>query len=321
MRAALVKAQGELVRQVRTTSGFDLGPREATRRLVAQCRNLIGLAQSLDARVTAVGLGVAGRIDRGTGRVVYSPNLPRLNDFPLAPTVEHALNLPVYLENDANVFGLGEGWKGAGRGIAHWIGLTLGTGVGGCVILNHQLWHGDDLGFAGEIGHMNVVPDGPKCACGGSGCLEALASGSALVQGVLRSRQAGRPLGQRLRQAVREDRLRALDVFLAAQEGDGLAAELFARMGWALGVALAGLFSVLGIRSAVIGGGVSAAWEAFQGSLWRSLRDHARMFPAELAVLKQAALGDDAALIGAARVALEKAAEDALGRHRHLPRA
>lgn len=308
MRTALVEASGGLVHQDRTGSGFDLGPREAIRRLVSQCRGLIELARSREVRVTAVGLGIAGRIDRGCGRVLYSPNLPRLNDFPLAQAVRAELGLPVYLENDANVFGLGEGWLGAGKGIANWIGLTLGTGVGGCVILNDQLWRGDDLGFAGEIGHMNIVPDGPKCACGGSGCLEALASGSALIRGVQEARRKGRSLGPRLRQAVSEDRVSALEVFLAAREGDKLAGELFSRMGWALGLALAGLFSALGIRTAIIGGGVSAAWEAFREALEHSLGEHAGMFPPELAVVKRAELGDEAALIGAARMALESAA-------------
>jgi len=305
LRAALVNEDGRLLARERTASGSALAPEEALRRLTAQCRTLITAARADGARVAAIGLGAAGSIDRRAGRIVHSPNLPRLNGFLLAPALERELGLPVFLENDANVYGLGETWQGAGVGIRNWVGLTLGTGVGGCLIFEHQLWRGDDLGFAGEIGHLPVLPGGSVCACGAVGCLETLASGSALARGVTAARDRGQILGPALEQAADQGRITPLAVFQAARAGDPLACELFATLGWALGVALAGLFSVLGIRTAIIGGGVSGAWELFEPSLRRALRDQARMFDPQLARVKRAALGDDAALLGAARLALD----------------
>jgi glucokinase len=259
MRAALASTDGRLHARDRTASGRDIEPAEMTRKLVDQCRSLMESAHGHGGGVAAVGMGVPGSIDRNAGLIMHSPNLPKLNNYALAETISKALQVPVHMENDANVFGLGEGWEGSGKGIRNWVGLTLGTGVGGCLLFDHKLWHGDDLGYAGEIGHMPVQPEGPVCACGKMGCLETLASGSALVRGVKEAWKSGRPMTPALQQAVKEEVLSPLEVFRAAQAGDELAVGLFTIMGRALGLALAGLFSALGIRTAIIGGGVSAA--------------------------------------------------------------
>ena len=134
----------------------------------------------------AVGLGVAGKIDAKEGSVVFSPNLPRLDGYPLGRRLAESLQIPVYMENDANVFGLGESFTGAARGFPNWVGIVLGTGTGGCLFLNGKLWEGEGLGFSGEIGHMIVEPGGPACPCGSKGCLEAFASARALVSGARR---------------------------------------------------------------------------------------------------------------------------------------
>jgi glucokinase len=309
LRAALVDEDGQILHQTKMATRSDAGPQAVLERLTAACRVLMGHSGEGDHRVRAIGLGVAGKIDRAAGRVIFSPNLPSLNGYPLARNLEQAIGLRVVMENDANVFGVGESWKGSGQGIENWVGLTLGTGVGGVLILGGRLWMGDNLGFEAEIGHMIVDPAGPQCACGLRGCLEAHASGSALLSGVREAIEAGRLTGGGLHDLALADRLTPEAVFERARSGDALALDLFQRMGWALGLALASLFTVLGIRHAVIGGGVSEAWEQFIGPLQQTLRQYSSMLDAESAIILRAKLGDDAALLGAAHLASLKAGQ------------
>ncbi len=303
LRTALVDRSGKILRQSKSSSLALGGPRPISERLISECRLLIETAARWGKRVCAAGLGVAGKIDPAGGRVLFSPNLPALSGFPLAPTLEDGVGIPVVLENDANVFALGEAWAGSGREPENWIGLTLGTGVGGCLILGRRLWNGDNIGFVAEIGHMVIVPGGRKCLCGAAGCLEAYASGRALVEGIREAGACGAFVEGPLCGPLRSGTLTPRAVYDAAVEGHPIALELFERMGWALGLALSNLFSVLGIRHAIIGGGVSAAWDQFIGPLTKSISEHSTMLKAEEAVILRSTLGDDAALLGAASLA------------------
>lgn len=303
MRTALVNLSGMVVRRRTVPSGIEEGAGPCAERLVGECRRQIQATGALGARVAAVGLGVAGKVDPVQGRVIFSPNLMDLNGYPLALELQDRLGLPVTIENDANAFGIGEHWVGAGSGIRNWVGVTLGTGVGGCLILNGRLWTGDGLGFAGEIGHTVIQPDGPLCACGLRGCLESHASGRALVEGVAAATMEGSLREGRLYELWKGNALTPREVYQCAVEGDTVARRLFQRMGWALGLALANLFSVLAIRHAVIGGGVANAWDQFIEPLRKSISSHSCMLDRDSAVVLRGRLGDDAALIGAARLA------------------
>lgn len=271
--------------------------------LVQACRNLMDARQAHEGRVLAVGLGVAGKLDNQEGRVVFSPNLPNMAGFPLAPRLEKALGVPVFMENDANVFGLGELWAGHGRQVANWIGVTLGTGVGGCLVTNGSLWLGDRLGFVGEIGHVIVDPHGPSCACGQTGCLEAYASGSALTRGITQAFHEGSPLPSWLCDAITLGFLTTEHVDKAARAGHPRALDLFRRMGWALGLALGNLFTFLGIQTAIVGGGVSQAWDLFFPHLMETLKTTPRMLDPWKIKIHRTSLGPLAPLCGAAHLA------------------
>jgi len=206
------------------------------------------------------------------------------------------------MENDANVFGLGESWAGAARGVRNWVGIVLGTGTGGCLFLNGKLWEGDGLGFSAEIGHMIVEPGGPACPCGSKGCLEAFASARALISGAKKA-----VCGQRIKDGPlyaldRDGKLSARTIYACAKRGDPAAMALFDKMGWALGICLANIFSALGIRRAVIGGGVSSAWDLFIGPLEKTLAQNSSMLDPGAALILRSRLGDEAALIGATRL-------------------
>ena len=303
MRVALIDESGQILDLRKVPTDIRQGPEDVNRRLARECRSLMESGSPADGRVEAVGLGVAGRIDTEKGLVVFSPNLPSMRDYPLAVELERNLSVPVAIENDANVFGMGEAWKGSGKGIANWIGLTLGTGVGGCLVFNNEIWQGDGSGFAGEIGHMVVHPDGPPCLCGSRGCLESFSSGRALKEGVQAAVAEGRLRDGPLFDAWKAGTLSPLEVYKSAVDGNPHAQSLFDRMGWALGVALASLFNVLGVRHAVIGGGVSAGWDRFIRPLHESLARYSGMFdPGEVSIEKSV-LGDNAALLGAGELA------------------
>ncbi len=176
VRLALVSLQGKILsRWERATASM---PDQAA--LVSTLAADLAIAgeeaRSQGWEVKGVGIGVPGLIRPAEGLVVFSPNVPALNECPLIALLAPQVNWPLFLENDANLFALGEHWLGAGVGHQHMLGITLGTGVGGGLILNGQVWAGTE-GTAGEIGHMTVDPEGRKCHCGNRGCLETLASG------------------------------------------------------------------------------------------------------------------------------------------------
>jgi glucokinase len=305
-RLALVDQDGNVRNVEKVRTEIERGNERAVSQLVEGCRRQIEAAQSFGARVVAVGVGIAGKLDRKGGRILFSPNLPSMRDFPLVELLGNAVGLPVVMENDANVFGVGESRAGKAKGVPNWVGLTLGTGVGGCLIFNGKLWRGDDTGTAGEIGHMIVDPSGPRCACGQKGCLEAHASGTALVDGAKQLHREGQLGGSPLEAKLEDGVLEPADVYAAACSGDPAARRLFQRMGWALGLALVNLFTVLGLERAVIGGGVSASWDQFEAPLRESLRRHSTMLDLDRLVVDRSTLGDLGPLLGAAFVAAEE---------------
>jgi glucokinase len=304
MRTALVDLAGGILRRQKTSTGIARGVEQTTHRLIAECRAQVEAARQVGGKVVGIGLGVAGKVDHKRGWVLFSPNLPAMRNYPLGPELGTSLGLPVLVENDTNVYGIGESWVGAGREIPNWVGLTLGTGVGGCLILEGKLWNGDHLGFVGELGHLIIHPEGPRCTCGLKGCLEAHASGSALLRFVTQAVANGDLVSGPLYELWNEGKLNARGVYQCAEAGDPTAQKGFARMGWALGLALANLFTALGICHAIIGGGVSASWDQFIEPLNSSLAEHSSMLNVADAVIQRSTLGDDAALLGAARLAL-----------------
>ncbi len=302
LKTALVNHAGNILESRTAQVRVELGAESISAQLLAQCSTLVHAAAKLGLKVAAIGLGVAGKIDRSTGSVIFSPNLPVLDGYPLGQELGRNLQIPVCMENDANVFGLGESWAGAARGIRNWVGIVVGTGTGGCLFLNGKLWEGDGLGFSAEIGHMIVEPGGPVCPCGSKGCLEAFASARALISGAKKAVCGQRLIEGPLHALDREGKLSAHTIYACAKSGDPDAMALFDKMGWALGICLANIFSALGIRHAVIGGGVSSAWDLFIGSLEKTLAQNSSMLDPGAAVILRSRLGNDAALIGATRL-------------------
>lgn len=248
--------------------------------------------------ISAVSLVVPGTVNVEQGSVVKAPNLPCLDGFRLAATLREQLNLPAILENDANAAAVGEMWQGAAVGCNTIICVTLGTGVGGGIILDGKLWRGVD-GSAAEIGHMCVDPfGGVACTCGSRGCLEVFASATAIV----RMTREARPRYPDSALQGRDD-LTAEAIFEAGQEGDELALEIFRRMGVYLGIGLANLINILNPEMIVIGGGVVNGWDLFAKHMHQQVEERAFPLLASRVKIVRAKCGDDAGLLGAARLA------------------
>ncbi|MFZ5453104.1 MAG: ROK family protein [Thermodesulfobacteriota bacterium] len=265
-------------------------------------------AAELGAEIRGMGLGVAGRVLPREGRVEFSPNIPVLSGFPMVARLQPQSPWPLWLENDANLFALGEYWLGAGKGNPNMLGITLGTGVGGGLILDGRLWQGA-AGTSGEIGHMTVDPEGRKCHCGNRGCLETMASGFWAVTWV--KEQLDKGAGSWLRELYETDpeAIEGETLVVAALQRDPLALKAFERVGRSLGQAIAAAVHLLGLSRVVIGGGFARAWEVFELYLKEELYRRLTLFPREALSVVPAQLGDDAGLIGAAKLAWEKLSE------------
>ena len=253
-----------------------------------------------ETEISAGSLVVPGTVKVEEGMVVKAPNLPCLDGFRLAAALSSRLDVPAILENDANAAAVGEMWQGAAVGCKAIICLTLGTGVGGGIILDGKLWRGVD-GAAAEIGHMCVDPfGGVACPCGSRGCLEVFASATAIVR---MTREASPRYPDSILQG-REDRTAKM-IFEAGKQGDELALEIFRRMGVYLGIGLANLINILNPEMIVIGGGVVNGWELFEKHMHQQVEERAFPLLAARVKIVRAKCGDDAGLLGAARLALK----------------
>ncbi len=286
-----------------TTGSAGLELDELLARLEAELR--AGLEAFPD--VEAIGLGIPCTIDRARGVAVSAVNLP-IVDVPVRDLIAERLGLPTFIDNDASVAALAEHRFGAARGSRDAVMLTIGTGIGGGLILDGQVYRGSS-GAAPELGHVVIDQAGPKCQgnCPNHGCVEVLASGTALGnEGQLAAAaHPGSVLGRALAGGTEINGRLVTDAAIA---GDGIAAEVVATIGRRLGVALSSLANIFDPDVIVIGGGVAAAGELLLQPARDQLRTRA-LPPMNAAPVLPAELGPDAGLIGASTMALEDSLE------------
>ena len=293
--AGVVDADGQILARLRRdTPAHDPDKVED---VIADCIREL----AADHEVEAAGLGAAGFVDAARSTVLFAPNLAWRNE-PLRAAVEQRTGLPVVVENDANAAARGETRFGAGHGQPYTVTVTVGTGLGGGLVMGGELVRGA-FGVAAEVGHMNLVPDGRPCGCGLRGCWEQYASGRALVHEA-RQRAAASPAQARLLLELANGQVEAITgpmVTMGAVAGDPVALASFKAVGTWLGHGLAALAAILDPRVFIIGGGVAEAGElliapardTFQTTLTARTHRHT-------AAVRVAQLGQDAGLIGAA---------------------
>jgi glucokinase len=323
LRIAAVNQQGDLMEKVTLGTRVALGKDHVIGEMCDAIRVLATKYGSSFA-LQGIGIGVPGIIDIKTGMLRESPNLPGWAETPVRAEIERLLGTRVILENDANVAALGEKWLGAARDVDDMAMLTLGTGVGGGIVLKGRIWHGM-TGMAGEFGHMTVEPEGPPCGCGNRGCVEQYASATAVVRMAKEAIASGRAPGL-AKAASTDPEFSSKAIYNLAIQGDQEAKKIFGRVGRALGICLANLVNAFNLNMYVIGGGASSAWEAFSPYIFEELRQRSLVYaatapastlsdgasaPRHLAVegstqtiVTLALLGSDAGLYGAAQLPL-----------------
>lgn len=293
VRLALADSRSRLDKQTRLRADFSKHGAGTTAQTEAHVvKTLAGacapmLEQHPD--ITAVGIGFPGFFIADTGVLEASPNIPMLHDFPLAEHLSEQLGIPVCAHNDALMAALGEFKYGAGQEATNLLHITLGTGVGGGLILDGRPYTGES-GMAMEIGHLCVKADGRPCGCGGKGCLEAYASASAIAT---RYHEAG---GAHLDAAA---------IHARALDGDALAGQILQEAGFYLGRAIGECSKLLDIRLVTVSGGLTGAWDMLHPHIISGLEQ--RLIPPQRGRIhiRKTALGDDAGLLGAASMALE----------------
>lgn len=295
---------------------LDAGPHGVIDDLVRGVRDLIDrFAAEYD--LAGIGVGTPGPLELPAGRIHNPPNLPGWDGFQLRAALESRLGREIAMGRDANLAALAEYRLGLGRQLR--IGslcmLTLGTGVGGGIVLNGQLWEGAN-GMSGEGGHVIVHHDGPKCGCGSSGCLEQYASGTAIARLARERLQTGSAPGLRTLNG-QNPAFTGEDVYHLACSGSPDALEVFSRMGVALGIGLASMINTLNLPLYVLGGGLVSAWKFFSPSMFDEVRRRSYVFriteldrsdsiipEAVRTRIMPAALGAEAGLLGACLLAL-----------------
>jgi len=255
------------------------------------------------AQPRAIGIGIAGVLDRQRSMLLESPNLPLLNQMPLRERLASSLGIPVFLENDANCAALGELWCGAGVSFDNFLLFTIGTGIGSGVILNRGLWTGEE-GKAGEFGHMIVNPGGADCACGKKGCLEAEASGSAMVRNARVALASG---ASSVLTGLCNGDLKLITpehIYHGACGGDPLCIEILHAAAGFLAVGMANVNNLLDLHRFIIGGGVSAAFHLVSGWMLSETRRQVFAVSKEKIAIFISQLGNDAGMYGAGMRAL-----------------
>jgi len=296
IKAGAVSRQGQVLVRHRLSTRAEAGAEAVAHRICLAAQHCIKGVRAAESRVVGIGVGSPGTIDLDSGTVLFSPNLPCLGGVALRAMIEDELSLACALENDANAAALAEQWVGAGRGADSLVMFTLGTGIGGGIVLDGKVWHGTG-GFAGEIGHMSINPDGPRCACGNRGCIEAYASATAMVRRMQEAIDAGR-------QSILAEKpggFAARDIYEAALAGDAAARQNFDQTARYLGVAVSNILHILNPAVVVLSGGVTASGDMLLEPLKDEVRKRSMKPPLQGVRICFAEVGEDAGLIGAAR--------------------
>lgn len=303
-KAAVVDNLGHTIYHLSVPTDTTVPPEAVPDWLIRLIQRLMDGAAIPEDRIAGICVGIPGVIDRRTDTIVSCPNLANWEGIRLAALVQDKTGLPAYLEKDANQAALGEWWLGAGQGVDHLVCFTIGAGIGTGIILDGKLYRGS-LGGAGEIGHITLTPDGPRCSCGNRGCLEALAS----AIGIVREARAAMERDPQSRlwalAGGQPQTLTAEMVFAAARERDYTAQEVVHHAVEYLGIGVSNVVNIFNPDVVVIGGGVALAGEQLLAPVRRVVQQRARRLVADHVRVVQGALGEVAGAIGGAYMVFE----------------
>jgi glucokinase len=302
--AAVISRQGQVMARESYLTSAGEGPQLVIDRIFSAIDHLLGVSNLAPVHLHSISIAAAGAIDFGQGVVTSSPNLPGWHDVLLRDMVNGKYQVKTFLVNDASAAALGEHEFGAGRGIDNLIYLTVSTGIGGGIIIDGRLYLGPS-GSAGEMGHMTIDVNGPKCSCGNIGCLEMLASGTAIAREAIKRIKGGESsiLSEML--GGRIENITAEEIGVAAQGGDSLATEVISQAASYLGVGMVNLVNIFNPEMIIVGGGVAQMGDLLLAPARRVVEARAFRLPAQAARIVPAQLGDEAGVLGAAVFAFQ----------------
>lgn len=292
---ALVNLDGEIIEEITIKTEAEKGEKVVLDNIL---KTIDKVLENVDKEeVKAIGIGSPGPLDIEKGLIVYTPNLPFKN-FELVKPIRERYNIPTYLDNDANVATLSEFMFGAGKGSKNMVYVTVSTGVGGGAILNGNIYRGRTAN-ALEIGHITVMKGGPRCGCGNTGCVEALASGTAIMK---RAKEA---LDSKVETSLRNyDNVTAKEVFLEAERGDKVSQEILNDALSYLGIGIANIANSFDPDKIVIGGGVSEAGKIVFDKIDEEMQRRCLTTIYNHCKVEKALLGGKAGVLGAAALAI-----------------
>ncbi|OXM85009.1 ROK family glucokinase [Paenibacillus rigui] len=295
IKVGLCDEFGKLLQTYEGPTGTEHGADVVLENIAQYVRKLVADSPYEWEQVAGIGAGIAGFMDIPEGFIKLSPNLGWRN-VPVKKILEEKLGKTVKIDNDANVAALGEAWSGAGAGLPNVVCYTLGTGVGGGIIINGKIFQGYK-GMAGELGHMSVVPDleAINCNCGLKGCLETVSSAT----GIIRMAKEAVERGEHTSLALVEN-IMAKEVFEAADSGDEVALRIVNRAALYLGKSMAAVSVVLNPQRFIVGGGVSKAGDILFDAIRKYFNEYAQESAKEGVDIVPAILGNDAGVVGAA---------------------
>ena len=302
--AALIDRDGRIIARARAKTRAWRDKEEVFDTIALVGHRAIEKSGIDEDHLAAVGIGAPGPIDFDTGSIIETANL-RFKNFPLGPRVAEEFGRPTIVENDVNAAMYGESKAGAALGAKDVLGVFVGTGIGGGLILNGALYRGFSKG-AGEIGHIIVEAGGPRCGCGNRGCLEALASRTAITRDIRKAIKRGYRGAVSKKLVTETDQLSGKDLKAAYESDDELVKRIIHRAAKLIGVGIGSQLNLLGLEMVVLGGGVVEAFgDVFVDRIDRVARDIAFEINSKNVKITRAALGDDAGVIGSALLARE----------------
>ncbi len=305
--AALVDQAGKILQRRKAPTPVESGPDGIMPAIIELLREVIAVTGVTKREIVGIGVGIPGLIDSSLGLSIFSPNLFWHNVQVVRP-IEREFNLPTFMDNDVRCATLGEAWYGAGRGASSLICLTIGTGIGSGIMIDGQLIRGATES-AGEIGHVTIEKDGPLCNCGNHGCLEALASGPAIARRAQEAVKKGVDTVMLAMVGGHAEKIDAGVVAQAARQGDPAAWEIIELTALYLGIGIANYINLINPELVIIGGGVAQAGELLLAPIRRVVGQRAMKVQATAARIVPARLGEDAGVIGAAALVLERLGE------------
>ncbi len=273
-----------------STKTYIRSPKKLISAICAGIQDLLKREKILFRQVKGIGIGLPGLIDPSRGHVIFLPNIPGWRQIPVKKLIEKELHIPTFVENDVNLIALGEWTFGAGMGLKNLICITLGTGVGGGLILNNDIYRGP--GFtAGEIGHVPLNEEGRPCSCGGEACLERYVGNEALLK--------------KARQVFKKKDISIEEIHRRAVRGEAKALRFWDETAATIGKGLVGMVNLLNPARIIIGGGVSNNHRFLFKGIRRTIKQRAMKVQGSMVRIVRAKLGNDAGLVGA-RVLVER---------------